>query len=146
MALSTATLTLFPYPKGVDNTQRNQILRGTVALSAGTYPPGGYSLSWVTLTNASGERIESIPNPASTPSSTGSPFPTEVDFYSVGYQSSGYVYVWDNVQGNFHVFISANAASGTSGPLIEGVAPNTAVLPAALLADSIQFCATFPRN
>ena len=72
MALATITTTIFPYPKGIDNTQRSQIVRGTFAISAnGTYPPGGFPLSWASLSNLNGETIEAIPPQSATPSSTG---------------------------------------------------------------------------
>ena len=138
MAVATASLTLSDFPKGVDNTQRYQILRGTISIGFGTYPPGGFSLNWASLTNSGGGRVEGIPNSGSTV------IPVEVDVQDVSPTPSGYVFVVDNL-GNLHVFIAANAASGTSGPLIEGVGPNANVT-GALASATIQFTAYFVRN
>ena len=139
MALSTATATLYDYPKGVDNTQRFQILRGTIALSLGTYPPGGYAVDWASLKNGGSGRTEAIPI-----GSASTIVPVEVDVYDAGTAPTGYVFTVD-VNGFLHVFIAANAASGTSGPLIEGVGPNANV-PGALVSATIQFSAFFVRE
>jgi|SRR5882672_1497229 len=146
---STATITIFPYPRGFDNTQRNQIVRGTIAISAGTYPLGGYPLTWSGLSNSNGSTIESIPIAASTPSSTGGPKPFDMDVKSTAYVStnagsgpSGFIYVWDSVNGNLHIFESANGSSSASGPLIEFGGP----LPGTVVGDTIQFTAYFYRN
>ncbi len=145
MANATATITVFPYPRGYDNTQRNQIVRGTIAISAGTYPLGGFPLSW---TNIIG--IQSIPIPASTPSSTGGPKPFDMDVKSTAYTStnygsgpSGYVYVWDSVNGNLHIFVDYGSAASTSaGPPVE-MGGN---VPGLVVNDTIQFTAYFYRN
>lgn len=146
MAVSTATISYFGYPRGNDNTQRNQIRRGTIAISTGgTYPPGGFPLDW------SNEGNKSIPLASTTPSSTGTIKPIDVDVKSTGYVNSangtgpsGYIYIWDSVQGNLHIFQTVNGAGGSnaSGPLQElgGNIPNTVV------TDTIQFTAVFARN
>jgi hypothetical protein len=146
---STATLTINPYPRGFDNTQRTQIVRGTIAITTGLYPSGGYSVSWGSLTTGDGG-VQAIPLGSSTPTSTSTPFPIDVDVKSVAYATSpqgfgpsGYIYVWDNVNGNIHIFQSTTgAASGNSGPLVEfaGAVPNT------IVNDVILFRATFIRN
>ena len=144
MAVATATLTTYPYPKGVDNTQRCNVVRGTITLSTGTYPPGGFSLSWNNLPG-----VYSIPIPGSTPSSTSTPTPFDVDVKSVGDRAqngnigpSGFIYLWDSVVGNLHVFVSDNGASSASGPLVEYGGP----LSGDLVNDTIQFTAYFYRN
>ena len=156
MAVSTATITIFGYPKGIDNTQRFQVVRGTIAVTPGDYPTvgnsgqGGYQLSWGSLSNANGAVIESVPLPAATPSSTGSIFPVEVDIQSSGYTlnqfgtgPSGFIYVWDSVKGNMHIFVTPEReVSGNSGPLIEFAGP----LSNAIVTDTIQFTAYFARN
>jgi len=138
MAVAVATLTLFDFPKGVDNTQRYQILRGTINVGFGTYPPGGFTLNWGSLTNSGGGRVEGIPNSGSTV------LPVEVDVQSMAANPKGFVYIVDSA-GNLRVFIAANAASTTSGPLIEGVGPNANV-PGDLVTDTILFTAYFVRN
>lgn len=149
MANAAATITILPYPKGIDNTERCQIVRGTIAISAGTYPPGGFPLSWQNLSNSSGEMIESIPLGGITPSSTGVVAPFDMDVKSsannasqYGTGPSGFIYVWDNVLGNLHIFQVQQDGSGISGPLVEmgGAVPHEVVF------DTITFTATFYRN
>ena len=138
MAVAKATINVYAYPKGVTNDQRMEILRGTIAISTGgTYPPGGFSLDWTGI-----ESIKAIPASASTPSSTGSPAPIDVDVKSAQNPPSGYVYIWDNVVGNLHIFESNNGVSSNSGPLVEigGAINNT------IVADVIQFRAVFVRE
>src|ERR1700678_630642 len=115
------TTTVNSYPSGTDYTQRNQVIRGTFAIAAGNYPSGGFSLTWAT------EQIKSLPNSATT-----GPFPIDVDVKSVSNPPSGYIYQWDNVAGNLHVFESA-AENASAGPLVELVA--SAAIPAAVVAD-----------
>ncbi len=138
MAAAVATLTLFDFPKGVDNTQRFQVLRGTINIGFGTYPVGGFTLNWGAMTNSGGGRVEGIPNSGS------SVLPVEVDVQSMSTTPGGFVYVVDSA-GTLHVFIASNSTSGTSGPLIEGVGA-TANVPAALVNDNINFTAYFVRN
>lgn len=133
MAVATATATLFDFPKGVDNTQRSQVLRGTITVGFGTYPPGGFPITWSALANSGGGRVESL-----------SALPFEVDVFSNSANPPGFVYLVDS-RGNLRVFIAANSTSGTSGPLIEGVGPNANV-PGSLVTDTIQFAAWFERN
>ncbi len=139
MALATATVSLFDYPKGIDNTQRFQVLRGTIAIGFGTYPPGGFTINWAAVKNGTGGQVEAIPI-----GSASSVVPVEVDVFDASPTPSGYVFVVDNL-GSLHVFIAANAASGTSGPLIEGVGPNANVT-GALASASVQFTAYFVRE
>jgi hypothetical protein len=141
---ATATIVPFAYPKGYDNTQRMEIVRGTITISAGQYPPGGFPLNWNNI-----EGIKAVPAAGSSPASTGNIFPIDVDIKSVanlnstqGTGPSGYIYAWDNVLGNMHIFqVATDAASGSSGPLIEigGGISGT------IIADTIQFCAVFSR-
>jgi|ERR1700690_4481824 len=140
MAVATASATLFEYPRGVDNTQRYQILRGTIAVGFGTYPVGGFSINWATLANSSGGHTAAIP----VAGVSSSILPVEVDVFSAGPNPPGFVYLIDSL-GNLRVFIAANSTSGSSGPLIEGVGPN-ANIPGSLASDVIQFTAYFVRE
>jgi hypothetical protein len=139
MAVATATINVFPYPRGYDNTQRNTIVRGTISISTGgTYPPGGFPLNWGGL-----EGIKAIPQSSLTPSSTGTIFPVDVDVESSANPPSGYIYLWDNVLGNLHIFVVDHlSTSSSSGPLYElgGAIDNQ------IVTDSIQFRATFTRE
>lgn len=142
---STATLVAYAYPNGYDNTQRCTIVRGKITLSPGQYPPGGFPLNWGLL-----EGIKAIPPAQSSQTSTGSITPVDVDIKSVGNLTStqgtgpsGYIYLWDAVLGNFHIFeVATDAASNSSGPLVEigGGISGT------IFADTIQFTAWFPRE
>jgi hypothetical protein len=142
MAIATATINVYPYPKGADNTQRRLTLSGTIAISTGgTYPPGGFPLSWGGL-----EGLKSIPIGAQTQAVAGAqtlPFPIDVNVKSVANPPSGYIYLWDNVLGNLHIFETVNGAGGSnaSGPLLEigGAISN------AIVTDVIQFTAEFYR-
>jgi hypothetical protein len=51
MADATVALTSKPFPKGVDNTQRRQIVYGTAAITAnaGTGPATGLPLNWAAI-------------------------------------------------------------------------------------------------
>lgn len=141
MAAAALTATIYDFPRGIDNTQRMQVVRGTFSIGFGTYPPGGFPITWASLKNGSFGEIFSIP----VAGVSSSVMPIEVDVNSVSNPPSGYVYVVDTVTGNLHVFISANGSSSASGPLIEGVGPN-ANIPGALAQDSIQFTAYFVRD
>ena len=129
MANATATLSVYAYPKGVDNTQRNLVVRGTITLSQGVYPPNaaGFALNWAAL-----EEVKSAP----------AVFPTDVDVKSVRNPPSGVVYAWDSTTGNLHIYVSNNGVSSNSGPLIEF----NGTLPQWIFADTIQFTAVFARN
>src|SRR5262249_38389771 len=96
---------------------------------------------------------KSIPFGSTTPSSSGNIVPIDVDFKSVsgtdggggvGNGPSGYIYLWDSVRGNLHIFTSMMyaAASSASGPLVE-IGGN---VPWGVFTDTIQFTATFSRN
>ena len=142
---ATATIVPFAYPNGYDNTQRCETVRGTITISAtGFYPPGGFALSWANL-----EGLKTIPPAGSTASSTGSIFPIDANIKSVGNVNStqgtgpsGFIYLWDNVLGNMHIFtVVTDAASNSSGPLIE----IGGTVPPGVRSDTIQFEATFSR-
>jgi len=126
---TTATITIYGYPNGVDNTQRLQVVRGTIALVPfSLYPSDGVPLNWGL------EQVKALPA-----SSTTGPFPVDVDFKSVANPPSGYLYFWDSTTGNLHIF-----EVGSAGPLME-LAPNQE-LPAAIGTDVIRFRASFNRN
>jgi hypothetical protein len=67
-----------------------------------------------------------------------------VNVKSVQNPPSGYVYLWDNVLGNLHIFETDNGAAGSnaSGPLLEigGAIDNH------IVTDVIQFEAIFVRE
>lgn len=133
MADSVATINVFAYPKGVDNTQRLHIVRGTISLTPGHYPNNGFPLTWTTL-----EQIKAIPL-----SGQANVAPIDMDIHSASLPPSGLIYIWDNVSGNMHVFVSNNGVSSNSGPLIE---IGAAAIPGWLLNDVIQFTAYFVRE
>ena len=142
MAIATATITVNSYTKGgIDNAQHLQYLRGTIAISTGgTYPPGGFPLNWGGI-----EGLKAIPLGSATQAVAGVqtlPFPVDVTVHSAANPPSGYIYAWDNVLGNLHIFESSNGASNNSGPLLEvgGAVDNH------IVTDVILFEAVFVRN
>ena len=120
MAAATATPTVANHPYGVDNTQRRQILDGTLAISASpaTYVTNGLPVSFVN------EKLKVV-----------TATPAYVDFAGTG----GYQYVYDYTHGTIRIFEStASAAAFTE-------LSNGAAIPAAVSGDSIHFHAEFPR-
>lgn len=81
MALATATVSLNPYPKGVDNTQRSIWTTGSVAIGANplTYTAGGIRINTTPL-----EAIKAPPQYLL-------PFWVDVESQS----GSGYWYIWN---------------------------------------------------
>ena len=150
MADATVTITPFAYPSGYDNTQRTIIVRGTFTISQGHYPSDqikgtGFPLDWTKL-----EGLKAVGVPQSTPNATNTAFPFDVDVKSVGNVltaggkgPSGWIYLWDNVVGNLHIFESNNGVSGNSGPLIE---LGAVALPASIFQDTVVFEAKFVRE
>jgi hypothetical protein len=140
-ALAAATIAVAPYPVGVDNTQRNEWLRGYITISAGTYPAvvsgspattqNGIPLNW-----GGQSSLYALPVP---PTSTiGTYVPIDVNVKSVSNPPSGYIYQVDYTTGDLHIYQSAGALA----PLTE----ITGTVPTAVLLDSIFFCAVFTRN
>jgi hypothetical protein len=139
MAIATATITVKARLQGGnDLTRSQQVLTGTIAISTGgTYPPGGFPLNWSNL-----PELSTVPQGNQFQASTGTIMPADMDVKSVANPPSGYIYAWDNVNGNLHIFVSADASSNSSGPLQElgGAISN------AIVTDTIQFKAWFVRE
>lgn len=59
MADATVALKVKPYPNGVDNTQRRQIIYGTATITAndGTGPSTGLPLNWGAIAAATGSGV-----------------------------------------------------------------------------------------
>lgn len=138
MADATATISFFNHPQGFDTTNRNIVARGTIALSTGHYPVGGFSLNWLV------EQIKSQFTGVQKDSVKGNvtQLPTEVDVWSAANPPSGYSYAVDRSVGNLHILVPSNGASGASGPMVE----YGGNLVTAQINDVIQFCAIFPKN
>jgi hypothetical protein len=120
MALPTVTPTLSGYPAGVDNTQREQVLKGALVLtSGGTYATNGVPFTW-NFQNAEGGTF--IPD-------FNTETPSWVDLHSVaGNIANSYLY--DPVHGTIRI-----AVDGTE--LTNG---------ASIPSDTIGFRAAFPRG
>jgi hypothetical protein len=125
MANSTLTVTLYAHPYGSDNTQRNQRLRGTIAISAspGTYPTGGYSLNNTFAIEAVKSTLVNKPG--------------FVSFYSVS--GSGYEYYYNRANNKLQVF-TGSAAQSPSAELSAGSTP------AGVSGDTIEFLWEVPRE
>ena len=125
MANSTVTATAYSYPNGTDNTQRRQIVTGTLAIQAspGVYATGGLSLSNVF-------NIETI-------KSSDNNSPAYLRFESVS--GSGYIYGWNKANNKIQIFTGAAAQS----PLTE---LSAGAMPAGVSGDVILFRGEWPRN
>ena len=133
---SSVTLTLAPYPGGIDNTQRLTYARGTVSLSAGTYVAGGLPLNFIMEPiKTQGIYLQ----------------PIQVTFFSAGvatYSSSaigGFGYVWNKAINSFQILATADNASAGTGPISEEMTNGTSI-PTAILDDKILFEAVFVRK
>lgn len=131
MANATATLTVNPYPNGVDNTQRRQIVNGTCLLSAGgTYIAGGVPVNW-------GAIVDGNTNPPGTFSPQVGPWaakPITALFYSYGGGEATippYLYVYDSTNGTLRIMDTATGVELAAA--------------AAIVADKIAFEAEFAR-
>ena len=129
MAATTATITLFNYPRGVDTTQRRLVINGTIAIGASplTYATGGIQLSFLGIKNADGSSILLDTNSASAP----------IVVYLQSVAGSGYVYGWNQSANKLQIFTGAAAQS----PLTE--LTNGATVPASVSGDVIEFEAQF---
>lgn len=131
MSAAVATITVDAYPKGVDNTQRMTIIRGTVAIGASplTYTTGGIAIVSASNATQSGWAQEPIKVTSDTP--------IECEFYSVA--GSGFVYTWNQASNTLQIFTGAAAQSALT-ELTGGGA-----IPAGVSGDTIRFTATFLR-
>src|SRR5208282_3644354 len=111
------------FPLGFDNTQKTEILRGTIAVdaAAATYATGGLALSL-----ASSEVLKS------------SSAPIQVRVWSAA--GSGYVYAYNAAAATLQIFL----CGGSGSPLIE-LGGNTTQIPDGVSGDTIQFEAIFPK-
>jgi hypothetical protein len=124
MALSTLVFTPYGHPNGFDNTQRRQIVRGTIAISAspGTYPTGGFSLAGI-IVNEGIKSTDAVP----------------AALYFTSVSGSGYTYVWNRANNKLQIFTGSAAQS----PATE---LSAAATPAGVSGDVIELEAQFPRN
>ena len=119
---TAATHTVNPYPNGLDVGQRMLYLYGTVAITAGTYPTGGYpapgnaSCVW-----AAGSQQQLTSDKA----------PVMIYYTSVGHPPSGYIYLWDQSAQTLRIF----QQTGTAAALAE----LSGAVPAGVIADLIEF-------
>lgn len=129
MAVATATLTLYPYPKGVDNTQRRKIVQGTCAIQASpaTYATGGLAITWSQI--APSASADGLTEPTATP--------LLAEFFSVG--GTGFIYGYNKSTGKLQIFTGAAAQSALTEL-------SAAAVPAGVSGDTIEFYAEFIRN
>lgn len=130
MATATATMTLYPYPKGVDNTQRRKVLMGTCAVQASpaAYATGGLPITWSQL--APSASADGLSEPTTTP--------LVADFYSIS--GSGFVYAYNKSTGKLQIFTGAAAQSALTE------LTNASAIPAGVSGDTIEVYAEFIRN
>ncbi len=121
MAAATATLTVNAYPYGEDNTQRRQILHGTVALSSGgTYVTNGIPLNWSTLVDGNfppSAGKEFIPNFGS-----GQTKPQDAFFYSTTLAAPNYAYTYDKVNNSLRIVAGGTELTTAAVPTPDTIA------------------------
>jgi hypothetical protein len=125
MALSTIKATIYAYPNGNDNTERRQVLMGTLAISAspGTYATGGLSLA----------NVFAVEQNKTSNYNT----PMYINIYSVS--GSGYGYSYNRASNKLQVF-TGSAAQSPATELAAGATP------AGVSGDIIEFFVEFSRN
>lgn len=126
MADSKATPVSLAYPNGFEYTQKTEVLRGTITLTAGTYNAGGIPLSFSTL------------EPLKTAA-----LPFEVNVWSavpVPALLGTYLYNYNTNTKKLQIF----AIGVVSGAALSELTPGA--LPAYVIADVIQFRATFAKS
>lgn len=123
MAVATATVAVATYPNGVDNTQRHEVLFGTIAVQASpaTYATGGLAVSF------QGSFLHS-----------NSATPLWCDVQST--TGSGYVYQYLPATGKVKILVQGSAEAA---PMEELAA---AAVPAGVSGDTIKFRAEFNRS
>lgn len=126
-----ATLSVYPWPKGIDNSQHRIHVNGVCAV-AGTYAAGGFALSWTTMVDSvTGQAV--ILNTTSTA-------PFIAWFQSAA--GTGYVYQYNVSTNKLQIFVVEAVALSTQYALTE-LANGT--VPAGVSGDTIQFEAEFVR-
>jgi hypothetical protein len=126
---TTATYTINPYPNGIANNFTSQRIKGTVTISSGTYPTGGYPAPGnanVVWAAGSQEQVKSLLPP------------NELWFQSIAHPPSGYEYCWDQTANTMRIFQSA----GSAAPMVE----ISGSVPAGVTGDTIQFVMEVPRG
>lgn len=134
MAEAVATLSVNPYPKGLDQTQLRAVIYGTCSLSAGgTYATNGIPLNWtgVTVSGTPALQDGNFNNTAPFLGNWGplQTQPQDAWFYS-STAASGYSYVYDTVHNTLRIFSGGTELANA----------------AAITADTIHFCAEFLKN
>lgn len=123
MSTATAVVTINSYPNGVDNTQRSEIVKGTLAIGAS---PLTYVTNGLPITYANNEAIKSLTLTAN---------------WGVIYGIAGYVYQYDPAHNTVRIYTTAE----TSGvPLVE--LTNTTAIPSGVSGDTIYCRFEFARN
>lgn len=131
MALSTVTLKVYPFPQGVDNTQRRVKVSGVAVISAspGTYATGGLPLVWTSLIDQLTSAAVLLGTSATTP----------IMAYFTSVSGSGYGYAFNKANNKIQVFTTGTATQAASAEL------TAAAVPAAVSSDVIEFDAEFVR-
>ena len=126
-----ATLTVYPWPQGIDNSQHRIRVNGQVAI-AGTYAAGGFALVWTSLTESTtGQAV--LLNTTKT-----APFIA----YFQSASGSGFVYQYNVATNKIQIFTVESTALSTQSALTELAA---GTVPAGVSGDTIQYEAEFVR-
>lgn len=143
MASASSTLRVNPFPYGVDNTQRRQVVYGTCILSpAGTYINPGNSSNGIPLNWGAMQDGNSKSNGPFAPqvgpwtnNVAGQVEPDVAYFFSIGNETTipGYTYVYNKP-----------TTGSTTLRIMNGTTELTNA--ASITADNIGFCAEFIRG
>ena len=136
----TVTPTVNNFPAGVENTQHLITLRGTLAVSAGTYVTGGAVISWLTALDAGAKKVLPFVQGAYLN-------PIQVSFLSAGVAGTttgGFIYTWNAATNSFQISAAATVVAGT-GPVSQEMTNGTTI-PTAVTGDTILFEAIFVRS
>lgn len=143
MAVATVTPTIFPFPGGIDNSQRVIYVYGTVAVQASpaTYATSagvGLPIVWTGL-------LQQVSNlPLETQGSNVNP--VAVYFTSAGTSGTtvgGFGYAWNKATNGFQILA---ASAGLAGTATTEEFPASTAIPASVSGDTILFEAIFIRN
>ena len=142
----TITLTLNPFPAGVDNTQRLTYLRGKAVVSSGTYVSGGAVVAWKFKKSDGGGSLQPRVGPGGVQPIQATFFSTDSNTYAMASSqfAGGFVYLYNLASGKFQILVPSGGTPG-SGPALEEMSNGTTI-PLQVLNDIIAFEAIFVRS
>jgi hypothetical protein len=120
-------LKTYPFPTGIDNTQRRIKVSGPAAVT-GTYAAGGIATTWTFTDSVTGEAVLLNTN-ASAP----------IMAYFTSVSGSGFDYAWNKATNKLQIFTTGTATQSPKAELSAGTVPT------GVSSDVIEFDADFAR-